>query len=112
MRLVMPAARVPVEPGPQTIRLVALKPERRYDRDNFRWLWVSERNGADFTSFSTARLGEGSKARPLIEALMGQRLAPGEELDTEELIGRTAEVVMALKPNGHARIEEVAPVTA
>lgn len=108
MRLVMPAARVPVEPGRQTIRLIGLCPQRSYGRLNYRWAWEAA-NGAGLTSFTTGRLGEGSKARALLEALMGHPLAPGAELDDAELVGRTLTATLIVNGEGHPRITEVAP---
>jgi hypothetical protein len=113
MRIVIPRT-VPVVPSdhPQTIRLSKVEPEHSYGRDNYRWRIAVEPNGGELTEFTTARLGESSRARMLFEAFAGRPLSEGDEFDTEDLIGRTCEAIIGVKDNGHAKIVSARPLDA
>ena len=103
MRLFIPP---PMQPGPQVLTLQALETFHSFGRDNIRWRF-SATDGAEMTTFTTARLGRGSRARALLEAIAGHPLDEGADFDTAALIGRSCRAVVGTKPNGFPTIESV-----
>jgi hypothetical protein len=66
--------------------------------------------GIVMTAASSTALGPKAKARPWVEALLGRRLEPGEEIDTDTLAPRDCQVVVKNDPDaGFARITDVLP---
>ncbi len=65
-------------------------------------------DGCELTAASSCRSGPKSKARGWVEAVLGRRLAVGEELDTERICPAPCQVLLKKDvSSGFMRIEDV-----
>jgi hypothetical protein len=70
-------------------------------------VYISE-DGTELSAASSMAFGPKAKARGWMEALLGRKLAPGEEIDTETICPRDCQVVIKNDAtSGFARIEDV-----
>lgn len=80
--------------GVYAVRLIDV--EERISRDGAAFLlWhfevvETEYAGASLTGVTSLRMGATARARQWAEALLGRRLTRGEEIDTDQLVGRRA----------------------
>lgn len=66
------------------------------------------KEGQEMTAASSTAFGPKAKARQWVEGLLGRKLDPGEELDTDTLCPRDCQVVVKNDPEtGFARIQDV-----
>jgi hypothetical protein len=64
----------------------------------------------DITAASSCALGPKAKARPWIEALLGRRLEPGEEIETDSLAPKDCKLLIRNDPETQfARVQDVLP---
>jgi hypothetical protein len=116
MRFVVPDTRSTLRPG--TYRAVLTGVElRENERGRFlRWLFeVRTRTGSALVTGTTStKFGAGAKARAWVEALLNRPLAPGEELDSDELVGLPCYVVVRERTTADGTmlptVEQVSPV--
>ena len=78
-----------------------------------KWLFAvydGSADGLEMTAASSCALGPKAKARAWIESLLGRRLEPNEEVDTDQLTPRDCQVIIKNDPDsGFARIADVLP---
>jgi hypothetical protein len=66
--------------------------------------------GVEMTAASSTALSPKAKARPWMEALLGRRLEPGEEIDLETIPPKDCQVVVKNDPEtGFAKITDGLP---
>ena len=64
----------------------------------------------ELTGASSTALGPKSKARPWLEAILGRRLEPGEEIDTDTVCPKDCQVVLKNDPErGFTQVADVLP---
>jgi hypothetical protein len=104
--------------GVYSVRVTAVEEMVGRDGSAFiRWTFEvvndPEYGGTALTAVSSLRLTPKSKTRQFCEALLGRRLERGEEVELDDLVGRTALAnVTSVERNGaiYNTVESLAPV--
>jgi hypothetical protein len=112
-----------LDPGHYVLKVMEAEPVNEYGPQLRLRLRVAEGKQEDFEFVDYPNRGAengvkvGTKAWDIFEACLNQRLAPDEELDTEDLIGKTFEAMVVTKKSGkgnrteHGRIGPHRPKT-
>lgn len=61
---------------------------------------------------TSAKFGPSTIARSFVEALLGRKIAKGEQVDLDSLIGNRCRVKVNTNDNGYSTIEDIAPFVA
>jgi hypothetical protein len=71
-------------------------------------LYDGSPEGQGITAASSMALGPKAKARPWVEALLGRRLEPREEVDTDDLGMKECQLIVKADPEtGFVRVHDV-----
>lgn len=95
-----------LDPGRYVLEVIEAKPVNEYGPQLRLRLRVAEgeHEGFEFVDFPNRGAEDGVKvgtrAWDVFEACLNQRLAPDEELDTEDLIGKKLEAMVVVKKTG------------
>ena len=116
MRFVVPDIRPTIRPGTHRAILSAIE-ARENERGSF-LVWTFEvrtKNGtATLKGTSSTKFGTGSKARSWTEALLNRQLAPGETVESDDLLGLPCLVVVRERTlsdgSTMASVEQVLPI--
>jgi hypothetical protein len=116
MQFKVPDTRSNVRPG--TYRAILTGVELRENERGHFLVWSFElrlKTGtATATGTTSTKFGAGAKARAWVEALLNRPLAPGEELDSDELVGLPCYVVVRERTTADGTtlpaVEQVSPV--